>query len=75
LTNFATSLYHKNGDYMILGIIFWLVMAKPVFAYLDPGSGSYLLQVIVGVFLAGGYAIKLYWTKITEKFKGKNKDN
>ncbi len=33
-------------------------------AYLDPGSGSMLLQVILGGFAAAGVAIKLYWHRI-----------
>ena len=33
-------------------------------AYLDPGSGSMLLQVILGGFAAVGVALKLYWHRI-----------
>jgi hypothetical protein len=38
--------------------------AEPAFAYLDPGTGSMLLQVILGGFAAVGVAIKLFWHKI-----------
>ena len=33
-------------------------------AYLDPGTGSMLLQVILGGVAAIGVAIKLYWHKL-----------
>ena len=33
-------------------------------AYLDPGTGSMLLQVILGGVAAVGVAIKLYWHKL-----------
>lgn len=33
-------------------------------AYLDPGTGSMLLQVILGGIAAVGVAIKLYWHKL-----------
>jgi len=33
-------------------------------AYLDPGTGSMLLQVILGGIAAVGVAIKLFWYKI-----------
>jgi len=41
-----------------------LVFAGPVFAYLDPGTGSMLLQVILGGVAAVGVAVKLFWYKI-----------
>jgi hypothetical protein len=37
-------------------------------AYLDPGSGSMLLQVILGGIAALGVAIKLYWYKLKALF-------
>ena len=33
-------------------------------AYLDPGTGSMLVQLIVGGFAAAGVAIKLYWRRL-----------
>lgn len=35
-----------------------------VHAYLDPGTGSMLLQVILGGVAAVAVAVKLYWYKI-----------
>ncbi len=43
-----------------------------LFAYLDPGTGSMILQVIVGAVVGIGVILKTYWTKITSIFsKGK----
>ena len=36
-------------------LVFAAVMPKIVWAYLDPGSGSYILQMILGVVLGGVY--------------------
>ena len=33
-------------------------------AYLDPGTGSMMLQVILGGIAAIGVVIKLYWYKL-----------
>jgi len=41
-----------------------LLATEPVFAYLDPGTGSMLLQVILGGVAAVAVAIKLFWYKI-----------
>jgi hypothetical protein len=39
--------------------------------YLDPGSGSFLLQLLLAALLGGGFAIKIYWKKIKKLFGGK----
>jgi hypothetical protein len=46
-----------------------LVSVDSAFAYLDPGTGSMLLQVILGGVAAVGVAIKLYWHKIRVALK------
>jgi hypothetical protein len=35
-----------------------------VIAYLDPGTGSMLAQLLVGGLAAAGVALKLYWHKV-----------
>jgi hypothetical protein len=37
---------------------------EPLQAYLDPGTGSMLLQVILGGVAAIGVALKLFWHRI-----------
>ena len=36
-------------------------------AYLDPGTGSYLIQIIIGGLLAGGASIGMFWRRIKVK--------
>ena len=45
-------------------VILLALATEPVFAYLDPGTGSMLLQVILGGVAAVAVAIKLFWYKI-----------
>ena len=33
-------------------------------AYLDPGTGSYVLQMIIAGLLGAAFAVKLYWLRI-----------
>jgi hypothetical protein len=40
------------------------LFTQPAWAYLDPGTGSMLLQVILGGIAAVGVALKLFWHKI-----------
>jgi len=41
---------------------------KYTFLYLDPGSGSYLLQVIIATVLGGLMFFKNFWIKIKSFF-------
>ena len=45
-----------------------LLMFTDAVAYLDPGTVSMLLQVILGGIAAVGVAIKLYWHKLRAAF-------
>jgi hypothetical protein len=45
-------------------VILLTLVAGPASAYLDPGTGSMLLQVILGGIAAVGVALKLFWHKI-----------
>lgn len=33
-------------------------------AYLDPGTGSYVLQILVGALLGGLFAIGIFWRRV-----------
>ncbi len=49
---------------MIHGIhSFSSILGRPAL-YLDPSSGSFILQVVLAAILGGGFAIKMYWKKI-----------
>jgi hypothetical protein len=37
---------------------------RTVFAYLDPGSGSMMLQVIAGGLAAAAVTMKVYWRRL-----------
>ena len=39
--------------------------------YLDPGSGSYLIQLLLAAVLGGAFVIKMYWQKIKDFFKSR----
>jgi len=45
-------------------IVFSSLISSSAWAYLDPGTGSMLLQVILGGVAAVGVAIKIFWYRI-----------
>jgi hypothetical protein len=51
--------------------ILFSILSKPS-AYLDPGSGSFLLQLLIAGLLGLGVAAKVYWNKLKGLFTGKS---
>lgn len=43
--------------------------------YLDPGSGSFLIQLLLAAALGVGVAVKMYWAKIQALFGKKKVDS
>ena len=39
-----------------------------IFAYIDPGTGSYLLQIALGGLFGAGYAVRHFWSRIRRFF-------
>lgn len=39
-----------------------------ILAYLDPGSGSYLIQLLIAAVLGSAFVIKAFWRQIKNFF-------
>ena len=50
-------------------------MISGIFLYIDPGSGSYLVQMIIAAVLAGLFFFKNMWWKIKSFFTRSKPDN
>ena len=67
----------SNSNYLmpiillVLGSI--LIPLHPAQAYVDPGTGSYIIQIIIGIFFGTVYATKSLWRGIFQKLKKKKK--
>ena len=58
-------------------LIIFFIFTNASYAYLDPGTGSIILQAIIGFIAAALATISLYWNKLklflNKLFKKKNK--
>lgn len=45
-----------------------LTVCLPAVAYIDPGSGSAIMSLIIGFFVALGLTVKTYWYKLKALF-------
>lgn len=48
-----------------------LFLERPVHAYLDPGSGSMFLQLLLGGVAGVGVILKLYWHRLTAPWRSR----
>ena len=53
-------------------LIYNIFIATNAYAYLDPGTGSIILQAILGAIAAGFSYCMFYWNKVKNFFKKNN---
>ena len=53
---------------LILTLILLLWPIRKAYAYIDPGTGSYIIQVMIGGLLGAAFALKVYWKKVKAYF-------
>jgi hypothetical protein len=51
-----------------------MIIPVPVSAYLDPGVGSMIWQMVAAAIFGMTFALKMYWTKIKNFFSKHEKD-
>lgn len=55
-------------------MLLYLVSPPPAYAYLDPGTGSYIFQLLIAGLAGSLFLIKVYWKKIAAFFTKKGPD-
>jgi len=62
--------------YLIL-LLFLVLEPFPVHAYLDPGTGSFIIQVAIAAIASISFTLRIYWKKLaiwlSGIFKSRNK--
>ena len=58
-----------------LALLGCTVLTTPAFAYLDPGTGSIVLQSILAAIAVAMGVIRLYWYRLKAFFSGKTSDS
>ena len=67
--------HKKLRDVIFLVFVVILIMTKPAQAYLDPGTGSYIIQILIAVGLSSIFVFKKYLSQIFEFIKNIFKKN
>lgn len=50
-------------------IVLFLFVTAWCYGYIDPGAGSYLIQILIAAFLGAAFGIKVFWKKIIGFFR------
>jgi len=56
-----------KGLYFLAAISLIVFLPVSAFAYLDPGTGSYALQIVIAFAVSGAFVIKTFWRTLKEK--------
>ena len=69
----------KLTQIILLSTLFLFFSTKSAHAYLDPGSGSYIIQLIIAGGVGALFTVKTFWLQIktffTNFFSKKKKDS
>lgn len=52
---------------VILSFAGMLMLPEPAYGYLDPGTGSFILQILIAALLGGLIAVKRFWVTIAAR--------
>jgi hypothetical protein len=55
---------------LLLLTLLLLGLPSTAHAYLDPGTGSYVLQLLIGGLLGGLFALGVFWRRVVAFVKG-----
>jgi hypothetical protein len=56
----------KTRFFPLVSIVLLLLVIseRPAAAYIDPGTASYVFQVVAGAVLGGVFLLRTYWTRV-----------
>lgn len=60
--------WSRVSTIVVLVLFLHLVPAERAEAYLDPGTGSYIFQMLAAVVLTAAFTIKHYWRNLKAFF-------
>ncbi len=65
----------KRSTWSLIFLMLWVVVPRHAHAYLDPASGSMLLQLLLGGLAGAALFFKIFWHKIRSFFGGSAQDD
>ena len=60
---------------LVCVLLLSIFLAAPALAYIDPGTGSFVVQGIIAAVVGAGVAVKLFWHRIKSALTGSRADD
>ena len=60
------------GYLVVVAVLVICLLPATALAYIDPGTGSFVIQGIIAGVIGVGLAIKVFWHRIQSAFTGKS---
>lgn len=54
----------RSPGFLLTLFVLALVAVPPAHAYLDPGTGSLVIQVLIAAVVGAAFAVKVFWKRI-----------
>lgn len=62
--------YSQKVSFFLVSVVIVLaIFPRYSYAYLDPGTGSYIIQILLASFLGMLFSVKIFWVRIKEFFQ------
>jgi hypothetical protein len=71
----GTKQRHMNISAIAVLAAIAVLMAAPAYAYVDPGTGGMLIQLVTGGVAGLLVLARLYWSRIKETFAGRRQSS
>ena len=62
----------SSASLLIMALITFGLWPATASAYIDPGTGSFVVQGIIAAVVGAGFAIKVFWHRIIAAITGKS---
>jgi hypothetical protein len=58
-------MFSRKSARILIVVVAWMtIFPSEALAYLDPGTGSLIVQSVIAALAAAGFGLRLYWGRI-----------
>jgi hypothetical protein len=56
------------AESLVFVVLLLVASTQVAYAYVDPGTGSYVIQILIAALVGAAFAVRVYWNKIKGLF-------
>ncbi|MFH1112757.1 MAG: hypothetical protein V1792_02435 [Pseudomonadota bacterium] len=62
----------RTVPFLAMMLFSFATLPQSALAYIDPGAGSYMIQLLAAGAISALFAVKVFWGRIKDFFKGRS---